>query len=85
MVTMQFDYARIEPLVHKALYDTLGPHIAVGTEEVDDGRVFVKVVSPQLNGKSEREKQDIVWEALNALKENKQAVSMALAFGTDEI
>ena len=85
MTTLQFNYPEIEPQVRAALYDGLGPHIAVSTEEVEGGRVFVKVVAPGLSGRSSREKQDAVWAALGTLGTGAQAVSLVLAFGTDEI
>jgi hypothetical protein len=85
MPTMQFNYQKIEPQIRQALYDILGQHIAVSTEEVDDGRVFVKVIAPSLNGLSPKHKQDTVWNALHTLGADPQAVSLVLAFGTDEI
>ena len=85
MLTLQFNYQQIEPQIRQALYDALGPHIAVGTEEVDDGRAFVKVVAPQFNALSSADKQTAVWEALRRLGPDAQAVSLVLAFGTDEI
>ncbi len=85
MPTLQFNYQQIEPQIREALYNGLGQHIAVSTEEVDDGRVFVKVVAPRLNGLSAKKKQDAVWDALHTLGPDAQAVSLVLAFGTDEI
>ena len=85
MPALTFNYQQIEPQVRQALYDSLGQHIAVSTEEVDSGRVFVKVVAPRLNGLSPKDKQDVVWEALHTLGPEAQAVSLVLAFGTDEI
>jgi hypothetical protein len=85
MLATMFNYSGMEPAVCQALYAGLCQNIAVGTEEVEGGRVFVKVVSPRLNGLTEREKQDLVWSALHNLGPNAQAVALALAFGTDEI
>ena len=85
MPTVQFNYQQIEPQIRQALYDKLGQHIAVSTEEVDDGRVFVKVIAPSLNGLSPKNKQDTVWNALHTLGPNAEAISLVLAFGTDEI
>ena len=85
MQTTLFNFSEMEPMVRQALYAGLGQNIAVGTEEVEGGRVFVKVVSPALNGLSEREKQDLVWNALHNLGPSEEAVALALAFGTDEI
>lgn len=85
MPTLQFNYQQIEPQIQQALYDVLGQHIAISTEEVDFGRVFVKVIAPSLNGMSPKDKQDTVWNALHRLGPDAQAISMVLAFGTDEI
>ena len=85
MQTMPFNYQQIEPQIRQALYETLGQHIAISTEEVDFGRVFVKVIAPSLNGLSPKSKQDAVWNALHHLGPNAEAVSLVLAFGTDEI
>lgn len=85
MPTLQFNYQQIEPQIQQALYDALGQHIAISTEEVDFGRVFVKVIAPSLNGMSPKDKQDTVWKALHTLGLDAQAISMVLAFGTDEI
>ncbi len=85
MPRVHFNYSQIEPKVQHALYSALGQNIAVGTEEVDAGRVFVKVVSAQFNGMSAKDKQNAVWKALETLGPEAQAVSLVLAFGTDEI
>lgn len=85
MPTLQFNYKQIEPHLREALYNGLGEHIAVSIEEVGDGRLFVKIVAPSLNNMSPAEKQDTVWDALRALGPDAQAVSLVLAFGTDEI
>jgi hypothetical protein len=52
---------------------------------MDYGRVFLKVVSPSFNELSASERQDRIWAVLKALGPEAQAVSLALAFGTDEI
>jgi hypothetical protein len=85
MPTATFNYREIEPRIKQALYENIGPHIAVGSEEMDDGRVFLKVVATELNGLSAKKKQDVVWDALHTLGPDAQAVSLVLAFGTDEI
>ena len=85
MPTLTFNYQQIEPQIRQALYNAIGPHIAIGTEEVDNGRVLVKVVATEFNGLSAKAKQDVVWDALHGLGANAQAVAIALAFGTDEI
>lgn len=85
MQTLQYNFADIEPKVKQTLYDAFGPHIAVGTEEVDNGRIFLKVVASKFNGMSEKKKQDAVWKALKKLGPESQAISLALVFGIDEI
>jgi hypothetical protein len=85
MSTPTYDCQQIEPRIRKALYDGLGQHIAVGTEEADNGRVFLKVISPNFNDLSASERQDRIWAVLKALGPEAQAISLALAFGTDEI
>ena len=82
---MQFNFLEIEPKVKQVLCDALGQHTKVETEEVDYGRVFVKVIAPQFNDMSMRKRQDAVWNAINSLGSEAQAVSLVLAFGTDEI
>ena len=82
-----FVYQQIEPQVREILTGAVQPeNVLINTEEVDNGRVFVKIVSPYFNGRSEREKQNIVWDALKAqLGEGSQAVSLVLPFGMDEL
>jgi stress-induced morphogen len=48
--------------------------------------VRAKVVSGKFNGKSDREKQAMVWEALQAeLGSDADAVSYVITYGTDEL
>ena len=85
MPTLSFNYQQIEPQVRHALYQAFGQHLAIGTEEIDGGRVFLKVIGEVFNGLSEKEKQERVWGVLQKLGTEGQAVSLVLAFGTDEI
>lgn len=85
MLSPIFNFNEIEPQIRRALHLRLGDEILVSTEEVDSGRVFVKVVSPIFNGHTERQKQEMVWSALQSLGPESQAVSLVLAFGMDEI
>ncbi len=62
------------------------PQDTIAAEEGYAGRVHLKVVSERFNGKSERYKQQYIWDLLNRrLGEDAQAVSLALAYGTDEL
>ncbi len=85
MPTATLNAHEIEPRIEQTLYENIGPHIAIGSEEDEEGRLVLKVVAPQFNGLSERKRQDIVWDALNTLGPDMQAVFVVLAFGTDEI
>jgi len=62
------------------------PQDTIATDEGYNGRVHVKVVSERLNGRSEREKQGMIWDILrDTLGPDAQAVSLAMAYGTDEL
>lgn len=85
MPEVLFDYQTESERIKEALRAAF-PHDTVATDEGYNGRVHVKVVSERFNGRSEREKQDLIWEALrDKLGAESQAVSLALAYGTDEL
>ena len=64
---------------------TVFPTDTIDTEEGYQGHVQVKVVSRRFNGKNEAEKQQIIWDILRErLASDAHAVSLALAYGTDE-
>jgi len=49
-------------------------------------QLFSKVVSERFNRRSEREKQDLIHEILrDTLGADAQVVSLAMAYGTDEL
>jgi len=80
-----FDYASISAEAKDALEQAF-PEAAIDTEEGSGGRVHVKIVSPDFDGKSERAKQEMVWEALRrALGDRVLAVSFVLPYGLDEL
>ncbi len=84
MPEITFDYQTESRRVKEALRAAF-PQDTIATDEGYNGRVHVKVVSEQFNRRSEREKQDLIWEILrDKLGSNAQAVSLALAYGTDE-
>jgi stress-induced morphogen len=86
MVTAStFDYKAISTKVKEVL-EAAFPGAALETEEGQQGRVHVKVVSGHFNGKSEKAKQELVWRVLTEeLQADAQAVSLVLAYGMDEI
>ena len=82
----EYNYAEIAPKVKDALRRAFPDNSTIVTSEGYGGRVHAKVVSERFNGINEREKQDILWNALRGeLKEEALAVSLALAYGTDEL
>ncbi len=82
----EFDYETLAPRVRAALRRAFPDNSTIVTSPGYRGRVHAKVVSEQFNGISEREKQAIIWDALREeLNEEAQAVSLALAYGTDEL
>jgi stress-induced morphogen len=84
--TVDYDYAALAPKVKAALRRAFPENSTIVTSEGYGGRVHAKVVSERFNGISERQKQDILWNALRSeLKEDAQAVSLALAYGPDEL
>ena len=59
------------------------PHI--DTDEGWHGRLHVRIVSPDFDGQSEREKQRRVWDVLRGqLDAEAQNVALVLAYGEDE-
>lgn len=81
-----FDCEDLAPKVKAALRRAFPDNSTIVTSEGYGGRVHAKVVSERFNRINEREKQDILWTVLrNELKEEAQAVSLALAYGTDEL
>ena len=84
--TEEYDYAVLAPRVKAALRRAFPDNSTIVTNEGYGGRVQAKVVSEQFNGMTERDKQAYIWDALNdELKEDARVVSLALAYGTDEL
>lgn len=84
--TEEYDYAVLAPKVKAALRRAFPENSTIVTRPGYKGRVHAKIVSEQFNGMTERDKQAYIWDALNdELKEDAQAVSLALAYGTDEL
>lgn len=82
---MTINYERAKAKVEQVLRQAYGSGTYVATGRGYQGRVQVKVISKEFNGKSEREKQDMVWNLLHEkLKDESQGISFVLAYGTDE-
>jgi len=85
-MTPEYDCAALAPKVKAALRRAFPENSTIVTSPGYKGRVHAKVVSEQLNAIAERDKQAIIWDALNdELQEEARAVSLALAYGTDEL
>lgn len=79
------DYDKIERKVREALRKHFSENTAIDTNRGYGGRVHAKLVSPNFNGLSETEKQQLVWDALRQeLGEDVQDVALVLVYGTDE-
>jgi hypothetical protein len=80
------DYLDTARKVEAALVHGLGDGTLVDTERVAPNRVWVVVISKDLNSRSEEEKQQRVWDVLKAsLKDEAQLVAMVVAYGTQEL
>lgn len=85
MAVEQVDYAGLAPRVLAALREHF-PQDTIALSEGYMGRVHVKVVSEKFNGLSEPEKQDMIWVILEGeLGEDAKYVTLAIAYGTDEL
>ncbi len=85
MPDILFDY-QVESQRVKAVLRTVFPQDTIATDEGYNGHVHLKVVSERFNGRSERAKQDMLWDILrDTLGTEAQAVSLAMAYGTDEL
>ena len=84
-MTAPYVYNEIEPIIRRKLVDDLGPNLAVYTEEIDEGRVYVKVIGDKFDGLTEAAKQRKVWKTLRQLGPIEKAVGLVLTFGLDEL
>jgi len=85
MPAVEYDYDTIAAEAKAALEGAF-PESVVKTDRGYLGRVHVRIVSPAFDGKSETEKQALVWDVLNAeLEEDVRAITLALAYGMDEL
>ena len=85
MPEIAFNYMQESKRVVEALR-TEFPTDTVVTDEGYNGRVHVKVVSSRFNGMNEEQKQQMIHDILRErLGADAQAVSLAMAYGTDEL
>jgi stress-induced morphogen len=85
MAAVEYDYKAVAERAVEALRGAF-PNSVIETEESYRGRVHVRIVSPSFNGKNEQEKQALLWDVLRAeLEDDAQAVTLALAYGMDEL
>ena len=85
-MAIAFDFSEVSQHVKAVLRHEFGPDVSIRTDEGWQGRVHVKIVSSAFGSRNEDEKQTMVWEVLRReLKAESQAVSLVLAYGTDEI
>ena len=85
MTETKFDYSTIAQQV-KAAVRAKFPEDTIVVSEGYNGRVHLKLVSQMFDGWNEREKQAYIWDLLrDELPEVAQGVSLALAYGTDEL
>ncbi len=86
MPALSFDYKQASANVREALQEAFGPNAASRTDEGEGGQVYARLVSDRFDGLSERDKQDLIWNALrDRMGADAQAVALVLAFGTDQI
>jgi acid stress-induced BolA-like protein IbaG/YrbA len=79
------DYAELAPRVEQALKKVF-PLDTIVVEPGYQGRVRAKVVSQKLNGMTEQQKQQYLWEILEAgLGDEARWVSFIIGYGTDEL
>ena len=82
-----FEYTDISNRVRQTLREAFGDNTVIVTEEGYRGRIHVKIVSERFNGMGERQKQNYIWDIINAEldKEAQQAVSVVMCYSTDEL
>ena len=80
----EVNYAELAEKAMRAIRDAV-PNASVSTTEGWHGRVHMKIVAPYFDGKSESDKQTIVWDVLrDSLGEEAQGIALALVYGHDE-
>jgi len=86
MVSGTLNYEAVSVRVEDVLTEAF-PNAAIETQSGFQGRVHVRIISPEFNGKGERDKEQMVWDALkHGLKAGElRRVSLVLVFGMDEL
>ena len=81
-----YDFQQESPKVEQALRRAFPTNSVIEVEEGYQGRIRAKVISGQLNGMREQEKQNYLWDILRQeLGTASDSVSYVLAYGTDDL
>jgi stress-induced morphogen len=81
-----FDYPTESERVKQALKSYFRDDAYIVTDEGYNGRVHVRIVSKQFDGKREEEKQALIWEILREkLGPEAASVSLVIPYGMDEL
>lgn len=81
-----YDFQQEAPKVEQALRRAFPTNSVIEVEEGYQGRIRAKVISGQLNGMREQEKQNYLWDILRQeLGAASDSISYVLAYGTDEL
>lgn len=84
--TNVIDFDILAPRVEQVLRKLVGTNAAIELTPGYQGRVRAKVITPFLNGMTEREKQQILWEVLRAeLNGDSDSISFIVAYSMDEL
>ena len=84
---MPFNYTTISRKAKAALKSAF-PEAAIETEKQFAGRVHVKIVSPEFNGKRDETKQTMVWDVLRdklSADPDLLGISLVVVYGMDEL
>lgn len=84
-MAVAYDYAEVAPKVVEALRPAF-LHDTIATREGYLGRAHLLVVSSRFNGMTERQKQDLLQDILQAeLGSDAEPVTVLVVYGTDEL
>ena len=83
---MTFNYRTTAARAKAALREAF-PDSVIETEKGWAGRVHAKIVSPKFNGKTEKTKQDMVWDVLKDKLDpaDLAGISLVIAYSMDEL
>lgn len=83
---LTYNYEQVAANVVQALRRAFPENATIVTSPGYLGRVQVKIVTDKLNGRSEREKQEYLWDVLRTeLGQDAQAISFVIGYSTDEL